>query len=350
MTKLGPGERIYPVVKIAIVVDALKAEGIPAKDALAGTYVSEAQLSSPATKVSANQILQTYRNAIGMSRLPHFAYQTGLRFHVSTYGMWGFALLSSTDFRQTMAFAANYHLLTAPLVDIRFTERDDLAEWAMAPRPYPQIDAALYRFIVELQTGVILSLHRDVMGPSFSPSELHFAFGEPRAAKRDADSFDCRVSYGQPENKFIYASDWLNGTPNFGNEVTYSEVSQLCARLLDELKLNTGMAGKVREIFLANLGQPAGFEQVAKRLKMSTRTLRRRLEQEGTSFRGLIDELRSHVAIKYVRDTDLTIEDIAFALGFSDAGAFRQAFRRWTKSAPGEYRRAGIDTGPISAG
>src|SRR6202022_3116053 len=115
-----------------------------------------------------------------------------------------------------------------------------------------------------------------------------------------------------------------------------------------ELKLNTGVAGRVREIFLANLGQPTNFERVAGHLKMSSRTLRRKLEQEGTSFRELIDELRAHAAIKYVRDTNLTIEDIAFALGFSDAAAFRHAFRPWTKSAPHEYRRGRIDIEPAA--
>jgi hypothetical protein len=58
------------------------------------------------------------------------------------------------------------------------------------------------------------------------------------------------VLYGQPENKFLFDVDWLNATPNFGNEVTLSEVLQLCDKLLSELKLNTGMAGRVREIFL----------------------------------------------------------------------------------------------------
>ena len=135
----------------------------------------------------------------------------------------------------------------------------------------------------------------------------------------------------------------MNGTPNLGNKVTYAELLQLCNKLLEELKLNTGLAGKVREIFLAGLGQPTSFEHIAERLKMSERTLRRKLELEGTSFRELIDELRAQAAIKYVRDTDLTVEDIAFALGFSDAAAFRHAFRRWTKSAPHEYRRARID-------
>jgi AraC-like DNA-binding protein len=348
MTKLGPNEKLYPVVKIAMVVDALGDESVSPRDALAGIHLSETQLSSPAVKVSANQVIQSYCNAIRLSRNPHFAYQTGLRFHVSTYGMYGFAILSSTDFRQTMTFVVEYHQLAAPLVDVQFLEQDKVAVWTMTPFPFPQVDAALYKFIVEMQAGVHASLHRDIMGKSFGPSQLQFAFGRPRAAKNDAGIFGCPVLYGQPENKFLFDRNWLDRTPNFGNKVTYSEVLQLCDKLLTELELNTGMAGKVREIFLACLGQPTSFDLIAERLRMSSRTLRRKLEQEGTSFRELIDELRAHAAIKYVRDTDLTIEDIAYALGFSDAAAFRRAFRRWTKSAPHEYRRARIDIEPAS--
>jgi AraC-like DNA-binding protein len=349
MTKLGPNEKLYPVVKIAMVVESLKDEGVSPKEALAGIHISEPQLCSPAVRVSANQVMQSYRNAIRLSRKPHFAYHTGLRFHVSTYGMYGFAILSSTDFRRTMTFAVEYHQLAAPLVDVQILEQDKYAAWTMAPFPYPQVDAQLYKFIVELQAGVHVSLHRDIMGQLFCPSELHFTFGRPRGAKKDVEIFDCPVRYGQPENKLVFDVSWLNGTPNLGNEVTFSEVSQLCDKLLSELKLSTGWAGKVREVFLACMGQPTNFELIAGRLRMSPRTLRRKLDQEGTSFRELIDELRAHAAIKYVRDTDLTIEDIAFALGFSDAAAFRHAFRRWTKSAPHEYRRARIDIDPTSA-
>ena len=348
MTKLGPQEKLYPVIKIAMIVDALRDEGVSSKEALAGIDISEAQLCSPAVRVSANEVIQSYCNAIRLSRNPHFSYQTGLRFHVSTYGMYGFAILSSTDFRRTMAFAVEYHQLAAPLVDIQFSEQDKVAVWTMSPFPFPQVDAPLYKFIVELQAGVHLSLHRDFMGQSFRASELHFTFGRPRGAKSNVEVFGCPVLYGQPENRLLFDLDWLNAPPNFGNEVTYSEVLQLCDRLLSELKLNTGVAGKVRQIFVSRLGQPTRFELVAERLRMSPRTLRRKLEQEGTSFRELIDELRAHAAIKYVRDTDLTVEDIAYALGFSDAAAFRHAFRRWTKSAPNEYRRGRIDIEPAS--
>jgi AraC-like DNA-binding protein len=71
---------------------------------------------------------------------------------------------------------------------------------------------------------------------------------------------------------------------------------------------------------------------------MSERTLRRKLQDEHTSFQKLLGELRMHVAIKYLRDTDLTPDEIADALGFSDAANFRRAFVRWTKETPHRFR------------
>lgn len=72
---------------------------------------------------------------------------------------------------------------------------------------------------------------------------------------------------------------------------------------------------------------------------MTPRTLRRRLREESTSYRDVIDELRMRVAIKYLRDTQLSIGEIAVSLGFSETANFRHAFRRWTEKAPNEFRR-----------
>jgi AraC-like DNA-binding protein len=100
---------------------------------------------------------------------------------------------------------------------------------------------------------------------------------------------------------------------------------------MEEFDLHSGFVGKVRQVLMTNLMRPTSFERVAQNLHISARTLRRKLREENTSFRRLIDELRRDIAIRYLRDTDLTVEDIAESLGFSDAANFQHAFRRWTK-------------------
>jgi AraC-like DNA-binding protein len=339
MIEIGWEQKVYPAAKIAIVADALEAEGVVREEALRRVDISAAELHSAATRISVNQVIEAYRNAIRLSRDPHFAYHTGLKSRVSLYGMYGFAILSSMNFRQTMHYAVKYHQLATPLVKLRFDEDSARAVWCIDPLPHPFMDARLYRFIVEMQFGVIVSLHRDVMGSTFCPSEIHVAFAPPESQEKYSASFGCRIHFAQAENRLAFDAEWLNGTPHFGNQITYATVLSLCDDLQDELAHRVGVAGKVRESLLATIGRHTSFEDVATRLGIPTRSLRRKLREQGTSFRELADQLKTHVAMKYLRDTEMTVEDIAFALGFSDAANFRHAFHRWTKSSPQDFRR-----------
>jgi AraC-like DNA-binding protein len=257
--------------------------------------------------------------------------------------MYGFAALSSPDFRETIAFAITYHQLAAPLMQVDFREERCTAAWLVAPLPYLVIEQALHAFIVKLHMAVFLSLHRKMMGPAFKPTSVNYALVQPQDDRVEVAFFGCPVLYGKPENRFVFDAAWLDRRPEFGNELVYAELKQLCDSLLREFQLGVGIAGQVRELILSNLSRPVGFEQVARCLNMSGRSLRRRLQEEGTSFGQLTDELRVQVAIRYVQDTDRSVEDIAFALGFSDAASFRQAFRRWTNATPRAYRKAKVD-------
>jgi len=138
---LNPDDTVYPVAKIALVLDALAAEGVPREDALRRVGLSEASISSPATRVSLNQVIDCYSYAAERSHDPHFAYHAGLRFHVPAYGMYGFAILSSIDYRQTMKFAVKYHELATPLVTMEFEESDGCGIWLVNPLSCARIDA-----------------------------------------------------------------------------------------------------------------------------------------------------------------------------------------------------------------
>lgn len=332
-------DKIYPVAKIAVMVELLAEEGVAAEDALADVGLSAEELRLPATKVSAAQVLQACRNAFRLSDDPKLPYRAGTKFCVSTYGMYGFAALSSPDFRETITFAVTYHRLATPLMAVSFREDGGAGVWTTTPMAYPGIDGPLAAFIAKLHMAVLLSLHRKLLGMAFKPSLVAYALGEAYEDAEGTAYFGCPVRYGEAENTFTFAASWLDRQPDFGNESVYSELRQLCHGLLQQFELGTGVAGQVRRLILSNLPRPVGFEQVAKGLNMSERSLRRRLQEEGTSFGRLADELRGQVAMQYVRDTELSVEDIAYMLGFSDASSFRQAFRRWTNAAPQEFRK-----------
>jgi AraC-like DNA-binding protein len=85
-------------------------------------------------------------------------------------------------------------------------------------------------------------------------------------------------------------------------------------------------------------GEPS-IEHLAPRLGVSVRSLQRRLREAGTSYKQVLDQVRHDLALRYLTAGELSIGEVAFLLGFSEPSAFHRAFKRWTGSTPGEFRR-----------
>jgi AraC-like DNA-binding protein len=338
MLNIGLEDRVFPVAKIGIIAEVLRERGVDAAEVLRDVQISAGALTSSGTRVSLGQVLQAYRNALRLVPQADFAYQTGLRFHVSTYGMYGFAILSSTNFRQTMQFAARYHQLATPVVEISFSETKHHGVWTIAPIACPYLDSTLHRFVIEMQVGTMLSLHRDVMGAGFTFSRLELAFDEDTSGKDVTQLPGCHTLYGQTRNRLFFDAAWLETPTSLGNSLTYGTLIPLCETMIEQMDLSAGFSGEVRRALLSNAENDMSLEAIGRCLKTTPRTLRRKLMAEQTTFRELADELRMQLASKYLRDTDLTVEEIAFALKFSDAASFRRAFRRWTGKSPNELR------------
>jgi AraC-like DNA-binding protein len=81
-------------------------------------------------------------------------------------------------------------------------------------------------------------------------------------------------------------------------------------------------------------------DTVAAQFSMSSRTLRRHLQQEATSYQEILDDVRAELARHYLTKEKRGIDEVAFLLGFSDPSAFTKAFRRWTRQTPADFVRA----------
>jgi len=106
-----------------------------------------------------------------------------------------------------------------------------------------------------------------------------------------------------------------------------------------------GVAQQVRGVLLAHDGLLKSADEVAEELGLNLRSLRRKLEAEGSSFRLLQDEARRQLAEQLLTSTDMKVEELAFHLGYSDAASFTRAFRRWHERSPGEYRKQQVTAG-----
>jgi AraC-like DNA-binding protein len=335
---IGIGERIYESTKLAAVFDALIDQSYPAGEILRDVNLQEQDVHSPKTRISLAELMTACKNAIRLSSDRHLPYRIGTSIHISTYGMYGFAILCCPDFRKAMHFAEMYHALAAPLATIEFKEEKGFASWTIEPNMHAEIDPQVYRFISEMQIGIHISLMRDIMGPAFTPDRISLTYPESPDFGLPADQIGCPLSFASRTNQIIFRSAWLDQAANLGNKTTYPAVVALCDDLLSELKSRIGVAGEIRALLLRDITNAPTLAAIAKLLDISDRSLRRQLREQGISFRGLRDELRMQIALKYLRTTGLANEDIALALGFSDAANFRRAFRRWTNKSPSEIR------------
>ena len=335
---IGLGERVYESTKLAALFDVLIDQGCPAGEILRNVDLQEEEVHAPTARISLAELMTACKNAIRLSSDRHLPYRIGTSIHISTYGMYGFAILCCPDFRNAMAFAARYHSLAAPLATIEFNEEKRFGRWTIEPNVHAAIDPQVYRFITEMQIGIHISLMRDIMGAAFAPDQISLAYPEGNDFSLPADQIGCRVHFASQLNQIVFRSAWLDQAARLGNRTTYPMIVAICDNLLNELKLRVGIPGEIRALLLRDIANPPTLADIAKLLDVSDRSLRRQLREQGISFRGLLDELRTQIALKYLRTTKLANEDIALALGFSDAANFRRAFRRWTKKSPSEIR------------
>lgn len=151
--------------------------------------------------------------------------------------------------------------------------------------------------------------------------------------------FSQNLAFEQPQTGFSFPAEYL-GLANIQNERTMKEFLRSApANFLVKYKNSTSLAAKIRRR-LREMPPTAwpDFATLASQFHASVATLRRRLDEEGQSYRAILDDLRSDLAISLLTESDLSISDIAGQLGFAESSAFHRAFKKWTGSRPGEYR------------
>lgn len=343
MNILRPGldDRIHRPYKIGVLIDSLAASGVPAAQGLAGSGIDAAALHDAAALVSVRQLLAVCANVQRLAPDPGLALRCGMRTRITHFGMYGYALLASTTARHAIDFAIKYRALASPLIGLRFGLDGDEAVWSFDDVLGLDTTSALFRFVFEFQLGTQLALHRDLLGAALAPTRARASYPAPPHAALYSDQLGCPVAFDAGANELRFDIAWLDHPLAFANTITASVVQQTCDRLLAELHDAAGLAGRVATLLLQAPGRFLDIEAVSERLHLTSRTLRRRLQLEGSSYQQVLDGVRRQLAIDYLRDTSMSTDDIAAQLGFSDAANFRHAFKRWTGHSTGHYRIGG---------
>lgn len=341
-TALSLRERVYAPLKILTVVEALAEHGVASETALAGTGLRVEQVRDPSVRTSVQQLLTVGRNALRLCPASGLGLMVGQRLHVSSYGLYGYAMLCAVTMRQGFEMSMRYQELGTPVMPVTLSEDGGKAVWHMpthAELAMLELSAVEYRFFLDMQFALHATLVKDAMGPWCVPAQALYAMPPPEYAEQVARTLGCPVAFDQTSNELHYPREWLDRAPQMANPLTAAQMSETCERLLEQIAWQAGLTRRVYEEITRIPGRFPSIEDVASSLCMTSRTLRRRLDAEGTSFSELSSSVRHALALDYLGTTNLSIEDIAAALGFSDANSFRHAFKRWSGKSPLDLRR-----------
>jgi AraC-like DNA-binding protein len=178
----------------------------------------------------------------------------------------------------------------------------------------------------------------DLLGHPLPLSAAQFRYEEPAYSARYAQSFACPLHFAGARNGFAFPASWLQQPLPLADAVTHREMLERCRKQNSEFNTRQAWLQRVRQLLAAQLTAPPGLEQLAQQMHCSPRTLRRHLQELGTHYQELLDELRFERAKTLLGEQDWPICRIAEHLGFSETASFRHAFQRWSGVPPSRFR------------
>ena len=188
--------------------------------------------------------------------------------------------------------------------------------------------------------ALILQMSRISYGNDLTPLEVHLIRSAPEDTSPLDDFFGCSVTYGERENRMVFSTADVQRNLRGSNPQIAAAMDDLIDTYLHQFK-KTDIVGLVREVVANYLvhGEPDG-EIVADELNLSPRTLQRRLNEQNSSVKKIVDSTRHQLSVSYLGQKHLSVKEVAYSLGFNDPSNFSRAFRRWEGITPKEYRKS----------
>ena len=194
-----------------------------------------------------------------------------------------------------------------------------------------------HRVVALLAANV--SFGRWLVGEAFRPNRVTFCHDAPGETDVFREFFGCPVDFGEPVNELVYPEEVMAlAIPNASEDLLLL-LSERADRLLDSLSSRSGIAARIASLLATQLNNTLPDKSlIAAQLGMSERTLQRRLRDEGTNFKEILDDTRHYLARELLRNTQLPLTEVAAHMGFSEPSAFYRAFKKWEGCTPGQYR------------
>ncbi|HLK39898.1 MAG TPA: AraC family transcriptional regulator ligand-binding domain-containing protein [Polyangiaceae bacterium] len=339
MTSQSNRERALHTVPASLALQLIELVGrwhLPAEELLAGVGL-EKPPDDPMDRVPVPTMCALLERARLLTGEPGLGYYMGLQKRVSVYGYLGFAATSASSVREALELALKFAPMFSRALTIELRTNDGLA--SLYVHEHADLGSARDIVLISLMFG-LHTIAAALTGRA-QVGSYEFTFPEPDYYPR-FEHLAPRTRFGQPANRILIDAAVLDSPIVTADPTALRLARTLCERQLEELGFDTELVDRVRRLIARDESGFSSLEQVAARIHLSPRTLKRRLAAQGISYSSLLDRERRERALALLRSSRLSIDEVAERLDYSTASTFVRAFHRWTGTTPAAYRRAKV--------
>jgi AraC-like DNA-binding protein len=295
-----------------------------------------AKINDPNSRINRAKIMTLWDVAAAATKDPCIGLVVGFNIRPTSYYALGYAWLASRTLLEALERLVHYYqvIVTAPL-ELSICKKAATYRLEVV---YPDPKYAASPIALDSFLASIVKLCRSASSTAFRPQEVFIAHEEMGDPATYRELFDAPVHFSAGTNALCFERKALDALLPGENPALVQMNDKASADYLDSLDPDK-VASEVRRLLLNLL--PAGKtsqQQVASRMHRSLSKLQRQLHAEGTSYMEIREDTRQSLGEKYVRERKLSMNEIAFLLGFSDQSNFSRAFKRWTGMTPRQFQ------------
>jgi len=291
-------------------------------------------LDQPRVLLKTEELFALWRAIGEVSENPAIGLLLGTETKTERFHPVSLAALSTENFGTAVKQMARYKQLTCPEEIAQQMEEGEWSirfRWLLADEVEPPV-------LIECAFAWVLSVARHGTGTRLSPVRVEFVQPRPHV-KTIERHFGCPVVCGASHNALVFrAADAQRPFVTRNAEL----LAMLAPQFEEELKRENGDENFVEQVRIAIqqklTGQRPTIEDIANALHISSRTIQRRLQDEGSSFQRVLEEARHQLARQYLNNSVLELNEAAYLLGYNDANSFVRAFRTWEGVPPARWR------------
>lgn len=331
-----------PAAHVLHMVDVVARWGITPEELFKGLDVDVKRLAEPLARVPIPVLDKVSERARSLTKEPALGIYLGMQMRVSAHGYLGFAAMTSSTIREALEIAMRFAPTRTSAIALRLHVGGDVCSLVIEERV--PLGAAREILILALVVGI------EQIGSALTGKALvgtaDVTFSRPAGLEHFGTIAQNAIRFDQPVNQLVFPVSTLDLPIVLADPVARRLAQEQCERELDALGEHGNLAARVRALVPKPEGGFYSLEEIAARVGVSPRTLKRKLADQGTAFSELLEQQQRERALMLLRSPELSLEQIASRVGYSDVANFTRAFRRWTGLAPGAYRRAATKPPP----